>query len=231
MPRGRRISPDNSIQHVLNRGNRRERIFNKPGDYEAFLRLMSEALGRVAMRILAFCLMPNHWHFVLWPESGSSVSAYIGWLSSAHVRHHHEHYGTTGQGHLYQERFKNFLVQNDSHVYTVLRYVEGNAHRAKLVDRAEEWPWSSAGRKSTDRGQALLSEWPISRPQDWIRYVNEGIPSDELAALRNSTCRGTPYGQDHWVRSTTIEYGLESTVRPSNRPPRPHQSVAVRLFE
>ena len=76
MPRTRRISPDNSIQHVLNRGNRREAIFRKPADYEAFLRLMVAGLERVQMRVLAFCLMPNHWH-LLWPQRDGNPSRFM----------------------------------------------------------------------------------------------------------------------------------------------------------
>jgi putative transposase len=231
MPRTGRISPDNSIQHVLNRGNRREAFFKKPQDYEAFLRLMAAGLDRVPMRILAFCLMPNHWHMVVWPETGSAVSAYIGWLSNAHVRHHHQHYGTNGTGHIYQGRFKNFLVQQETHLYNVLRYVEGNAYRASLVKRAEQWRWSSAGRRYTQNGHALLSDWPVPRPQEWTRYVNEGIPPDELASLRHSTRRGTPFGEQHWVKATAVTYGLESTLRPPNRPLQKRLTAAVRLVE
>ena len=218
MPRTRRISPDNSIQHVLNRGNRREAIFRKPQDYEAFLRLMAKGLEKVEMRILAFCLMPNHWHMVLWPEVGSAVSAYIGWLSNVHVRHHHEHYGTTGLGHVYQGRFKNFLVQDGLHTYYVLRYVEANALRANLAERAEQWRWSSLARRCDDNGRRLLTDWPLLRPHDWTRYVNEGIPSEELIELRRSARRGTPYGEPDWVKTAVEQYGLQSTLRAPNRP-------------
>jgi putative transposase len=96
MPRCRRISPDNSIHHVLNRGNRRATIFYKPEDYNAFFNLLSDTMDIVPMRILAVCLMPNHFHFVLWPKGGSDLSAYMQALMSAHVRRYHKHYQTTG---------------------------------------------------------------------------------------------------------------------------------------
>lgn len=187
---------------------------------------MAKGLERVEMRILAFCLMPNHWHMVLWPQVGSAVSAYIGWLSNVHVRHHHCHYGTTGLGHVYQGRFKNFLVQDGVHVYYVLRYVEANALRANLVERAEQWRWSSLARRCDDNGRSLLTEWPVLRPTDWTRYVNEGVREEELLALRRSARRGAPYGEPHWVKLTAEEYGLVSTLRAPNRPPKQrHQSI------
>jgi putative transposase len=218
MPRTRRISPDNSIQHVLNRGNRRETIFRKPQDYEAFLRLMGEGLQRFEMRLLAFCLMPNHWHMVLWPQVGSAVSAYIGWLSNVHVRHHHTHYGTTGHGHVYQSRFKNFLIQDGVSLYYVLRYVEANALRANLVARAEQWRWSSLVRRCDESDRPVLADWPVPRPHDWLHYVNEGIAAEELSQLRRSARRGTPYGDAEWVNLTAEEYGLQSTLRERGRP-------------
>src|SRR5215211_3232645 len=102
MPRTRRIVPPNSVQHVLNRGNRRAEIFKKSADYQAFLNILADGLERAVMRILAVCLMPNHFHLVLWPHSACELSAYMNWIMNAHVRRYHEHYGTTGHGHIYQ---------------------------------------------------------------------------------------------------------------------------------
>jgi putative transposase len=217
MPRIRRISPDNAIHHVLNRGNRRAAIFQKPGDYDAFMNLLCDTLDHVPMRILAVCVMPNHFHLVLWPQKGSELSAYMQWLMNAHVRRHHQHHGTTGLGHIYQGRFKNFMVQSDVHLYNVIRYVEGNALRAGLVADAALWRWSSLARRFTPDGRAYLTEWPVPRPPDWPDFVNTHIPPDELQKLQCSVKRGAPYGDQWWVRKTVKMYGLDSTVRTPGR--------------
>jgi putative transposase len=219
MARTRRVSPDNGIHHVLNRGNRKERIFHNSGDYSRFLNLVADALERTPLRLLAFCVMPNHFHMVVRAESGAALPAYMEWLTSTHVRQHHRQYHTTGQGHIYQERYKNFLIQRDEHLYTVLRYVEANALRAGLVDRAEDWRWSSAADLKSPDGRQLVSDWPVPRPRDWLRYVNRGIPAEELASLRVCARRGRPYGDQGWVTSTATEYGLESTLRPRGHQP------------
>lgn len=170
------------------------------------------------MRLLAFCLMPNHWHLVLWVKNGEALPAYMQWLSTSHVHQHHETYHTTGLGHVYQGRYRNFLIQHETHLYRVLRYVEANAKTANLAERAEQWKWSSAGRRGSADGRALLSEWPVPIPKNWLDYVNRGIPQGELQRLRHSARRGAPYGSEHWVTSMAAAYGLESTLAITGRP-------------
>jgi putative transposase len=92
----------------------------KPADYAAFLRVVAEALAEYPMRILAFTLMPNHWHFVLWPKGDTDLSAFCRWMTHTHSMRWHAHYHTSGTGHIYQGRFKSFPVQADDHFYTVL---------------------------------------------------------------------------------------------------------------
>ena len=217
MPRKRRVSPDNSIHHVLNRGNRRQTIFHKPEDYAAFMNILGETLEKVPMRILAVGLMPNHFHLVLWTDKGSDLSAYMQCSMNVHVRRHHQHYGTTGHGHLYQGRFKNFLIQSDVHLYNVLRYVEGNALRAGLVTDARLWKWSSLALPFTPDGHAYLSPWPVPRPENWADLVNRGMPCEELQLLHRSMKKGVPYGDPDWVRGMVARHGLESTIRIAGR--------------
>ena len=217
MPRRPRISPDGAVHHVINRGNRRARIFHEAGDYKAFFNALTDAMDHVPMRILAACVMPNHFHLVLWPMKGEDLSAYMHWMMNAHIRRYHKHHGTEGLGHLYQGRFKNFIIQADDHLYTVLRYVEGNALRAGLVQRAEDWSWSSLARRFDGNGREYLSDWPVPKPASWTDWVNTSIPADELRALRNSTRRETPFGDPFWVRATVRRYGLESTVNARGR--------------
>ena len=220
MPRPLRQIPDNSVQHVLNRGNRRAAIFHQEADYERFTNLLADASERVPMRLLAFCLMPNHWHLVVWVKRGDQLSAYMQWLASLHVQQHHRTYGTRGLGHLYQARYRNFIVEHESYLYSVLRYVEANARTGNLVQRAQDWRWSSAARVGSADGRALLSDWPAPRPRNWIDYLTNGIPKEELLRLRESARRGTPYGSDSWVEIMAETYGLQSTLASRGRPRR-----------
>src|SRR5947207_1789792 len=147
MPRRPRVAPGGYVYHALNRAVARLPLFQNNGDYEAFERVVDEALARHPIRLLAYCLMPNHWHFVLWPEKDGELTAFLRWLTHTHTQRWHAHYHTAGTGHLYQGRFKSFPIEEDDHLLTVCRYVERNALRAGLVRRAEDWRWSSLGHR------------------------------------------------------------------------------------
>ncbi|HEY7499838.1 MAG TPA: transposase [Vicinamibacterales bacterium] len=200
MSRSARRFIDGLPYHVLNRGNRRQRIFSQHSDYEMFLTTLADALAKVPLRILAFALMPNHFHLVLWPTKGIEISAFMGWFMNAHIRRHHRFSELWGTGHLYQGRYKAFPVQDDGHLLTVLRYVEANAFRARLVHRAEDWHWSSLSRRTSLDGRTLVAASPIGRPDDWLEIVNDQLPSGISDALRASAQRQVPFGDPEWTR-------------------------------
>jgi putative transposase len=216
MPRTARASVGGICYHVLNRGNAQAKVFHKDGDFAAFLQLMAEANERLPMRILGYTLMPNHFHLVLWPHGDGELSRWMQWLMTAHVRRYHRHYH--GSGHVWQGRFKAFPIEQDEHLLMVLRYVERNALRAKLVRRAEAWAWSSLAWRTGGKRPQLLSVWPIVCPRGWLAHVNSVQSAAELAALRKSIARGTPLGSDRWTQTTAARLGLESSLRPRGRP-------------
>ena len=125
------------------------------------------------------------------------MTRFLRWLTNTHTMRWHAHYHSSGTGHVYQGRFKSFPVQidvEDVHLLRTCRYVERNALRAGLVERAELWKWSSLWRRQcgTPEQRGLLAEWPISRPVDWIELVNGPQTEAEMDALRRSVRRGTP---------------------------------------
>jgi putative transposase len=231
MPREARKLPDDRIYHVLNRGNCRMRIFHKRGDFEAFLKLLEEGRRRSGVRILGYCLMDNHWHLVLWPKRGRDLSSFLQWVSTTHVRRWREHRGNDGEGHLYQGRYKSFLVQEDAHFLTVMKYVESNPLRAKMVRRAEDWPWSSLGGAAGSSGvRVQLEEWPVDRPRNWAAAVNEQMEHGVVEKLRVSVKRGRPYGEEQWMKRMVSKLGLETSMREPWRP-RKKRSVKQRVKE
>jgi putative transposase len=216
MPRISRGLVGGCIYHVINRGNGGQVIFHKDADYEAFIDIMTEAKIRYAVKIFAFCLMPNHFHMVLMPRQAEDLSKWMQWLMTSHVRRYHRHYGTSG--HVWQGRYKSFLIQIDSHLLIVLRYVEGNPLRAGLVNSAKDWLWSSYVESIGKRPRLLVDEVPIELPKDWSKYVEEPITEKELEKLRQSVNRQSPYGNPLWQVQVSKEFGLESTIRPIGRP-------------
>ena len=221
MARRLRIDVGGFVYHVLNRRVGRLTLFDRDNDYAAFLKVLGEAHTKLPMRLLAYCLMPNHWHLVLWPQRDGQLAAYMQWLTTTHMRRWHAHHGTRGTGPLYQGRYKSFPIQDDRHFLTVCRYVERNPLRANLVDQAEEWPWSSLGRRRRRLPADWLlplRTWPIAPSSNWTAIVNRAETDAELDALRRSVNRGAPYGEEGWQTRTAQRLQLLSSLRPPWRP-------------
>jgi putative transposase len=221
MPRVPRCAPADLCYHVLNRGNARATVFHGDADYRRFVDLLAEARRRAPMRIVGYCLMPNHVHLVLWPRIDDALGAWMQWLLTTHVRRHHGVHRTGG--HVWQGRYKSFPVESDAHLVAVLRYVEANPVRARLVESAVDWPWSSHRRDA-----AILppDAPPVTLPADWTAYVDAPQPSAEIAGVRTSVGRGAPYGRPNWVHRTAEILGLASALRPRGRPPT-RRTVAI----
>lgn len=227
MPRTSRSAAGGYCYHVLNRGNARRTVFRKPADYDAFVELLTEAQERMPMRLLAWCLMPNHFHLVLWPRADGDLSRYMMWLMTAQVRRYHHHYRSSG--HIWQGRFKSFPIQEDEHLLTVLRYVERNPLRANLVTKAQNWLWSSAARPRP--GLPELDPGPVARQVGWLRYLNEPQTEAEVKRMSESIQRGRPYGEASWVKRVAGRLGLESSLRPRGRPRKVEKGQKPSLFE
>jgi putative transposase len=193
-------------------------VFHKPEDYASFCQLLQEAGGRVRMRLLAYCLMPNHFHLALWPRQDEDLSRFMQWLLTAHVRRYHRHYRSGG--HVWQGRFKAFPIQQDDHLVTVLRYIERSPLRAGVVVRAEDWLWSSLVRRREAQGGVSVDASPVPLPRQWARWVNEPMTDAEVESLRRSVNRGTPFGTEAWTRRMAERLGLEASLRPRGRPPK-----------
>lgn len=215
MPRTARASVGGVIYHALNRGNRREDVFHKPADYDAFVEAIADARKRVPVDVFGYCLMPNHFHLVLRPHEDGDLGRWMRWLLTAHAARYHRHYETTG--HVWQGRFKAFPIQDDDHLTTVLRYVERNPLRAELVARAEHWKWSSLP-AWLSHDPLLWRGKPTARGPNWVERVNDPLSVAELRRLRESVGRERPFGSESWTLKTAAQLGLESTLRPQGRP-------------
>ncbi len=219
MPRRKRKNLGNIVYHVLNRANGRLRLFKKAGDFEAFERVLAEGLEHFPMRLLGYCLMGNHWHLLLWPREDGDLSTFMQWVTMTHSQRWHAAHGTAGMGHLYQGRFKSFPVQSNEYYLTVMRYIESNPLRAKLVQSSKDWQWSSlAIRQCKEKEGLVLSNGPMSLPKNWLGLVDILSKETDLKKLENCIRRGSPCGSDVWVMRTANRLELESTLRPRGRP-------------
>jgi putative transposase len=221
MARKPRFSPGGLAYHVMNRTWQGVELFEDDADYQAFEKVLAEAVDRHrGIRLCAYCLMPNHFHLVVWPKADGQLSRFMQWLSMTHAARWHAHRQTGGRGHLYQSRFRSFPIQQDDHFLGVCRYVERNALRANLVSKAQDWRWSSLWTRPDRRSTIgmMLSPWPVAMPARWTTWVNQVQTEAELAALRRSRDRGQPYGEARWTERTAKALGTESSLRSPGRP-------------
>ena len=235
MPRSTRAAAGGVVYHVLNRANAGMPLFERDEDYALFEKVLSEAHQRVGMRTLGYCVMPNHWHLVLWPRGDGDLSQFVRWLTVTHTQRRHAIRGTAGTGHVYQGRFKSFpvqrrrpsaarrgagVVQTEDPFWTVLGYVERNALRAGLVSRAEDWRWCSLWRRTYGGAElrSLLTDPSEGFPADWLARVNQRESEDVLMRVSECIARGRPFGQAGWVKRTATRCGLTSTLLPRGRP-------------
>jgi len=220
MPRANRTDIGGYCYHIINRANARLPIFFKEEDYVLFEKVLEEAKEKYSMQVLAYCLMPNHFHLVLLPENDGDLGRFMQWLTLTHTQRWHQKNNTKGSGHLYQGRYKSFIIEKDSHLLAVLRYVERNALRAKLVKKAETWKFCSLSRRlnGSIEQKKLLAEWPVSEPGDYLSLVNTHQPKEEEEKIRLSVVKGNPYGSESWSARVIKKFGIESTVRLPWRP-------------
>jgi putative transposase len=203
--------------HVTQRGNRRLLTFLCVDDYLLYLALLAEWCGRYHVEIWAYCLMPNHVHLVLVPETADGLRRAIG---EAHRRYTLEINRREGwRGHLWQGRFASF-VMDDRYLLAAARYVELNPVRAGLVARAEDHPWSSARAHLLCRADGIVRVAPLlDRVRDWRAFLgtldDPGVRDD----IRGHETTGRPLGNDAFVEQ--IERSLGRILKPGKRgPPR-----------
>ena len=182
MPRPARLVLPGLPHHVTQRGNARDRTFFGPDDYRLYLGLLRGACRKSGTAVWAWCLMPNHVHLILVPAGEDGLRAT---LAPLHTRYAQEINRREGRcGHLWQGRFASFPM-DDAHLHACLRYVELNPVRARLADRPEDWPWSSARAHLGLAGDGLTDLAATGgRVRDWRAFLDEGLDEDDREAIR-----------------------------------------------
>jgi len=198
MPRRPGRASGRFVFHVLNRAVQNVVIFRSPDEYTQFLGLTAQAATRFGVRILAYCIMPNHWHIVVWPQSDDGLSRFMHWLTGTHAQVWRAAHESTGRGAVYQGRFKAIAVQCDRHFLILCRYVERNAVRARLVERAQDWEWCSASPLAVHPERPRISPWPVPRPVGWVLYLEEELFDKSVARIRAAIQRGEHFGDEPW---------------------------------
>jgi putative transposase len=199
-------------------------VFRKPGDFAAFLTALSDLKERKPFELFGYCLLNNHFHLLIRPLE-TPISRLLQSLLVSHTQRYHKHHHSSG--HVWQGRFKSPVIQDDEHLLTVLRYIEANPLRAKIVERAEDYPYSSYRVHGLGEPSELvdglipyeqLSPYARVRQRKWAATVHLPQEEESLAAIRRSAERGLPYGSEAWVKRLSKQLGIDLAIRPRGRP-------------
>lgn len=188
MPRPLRFLPPGTVAHVVNRGNDKRRLFSSAREFEDFMGLVVWTKRRVPVRIPAYCVMSNHWHFAFWVEREGDVSEFLHRLTTTHAKSWRQRTNTVGEGHVYQDRFHSSNVYTERYYFNLVRYIEQNPFRASLVEASKDWRWSSLAER-LGYPRCILDEGPTPLPTDWVRMVDDTIEEQTLAEIRKSLQR------------------------------------------
>jgi putative transposase len=213
------------VYHALNRGNNRTDVFCDDEDRLAFLDALANTRDRYPFRLFGYCLMTNHFHLLLRPEVGQSISRILQSLTVTHTWRYHKRHQTSG--HVWQGRFKSPVIQDDAHLLVVLRYIEANPVRAKIVKDPADYPWSSFPSHGLGRDDPLVSPFPewdelgrteAERRKRWRAKVVAAQNETELMTVRDSLRSGRPFGALEWTEHMAKRLKIELVPRPRGRP-------------
>lgn len=191
MPRSRRIVIPNCALHVVNRGNDRSCVFPQDVDYASFLALLREGREQFPIKIYGYNLIHTHFHLILAAADRAALSAYMHFVERSHACDLRACAQSIGGGHVFQRRFWSAVIDGDRYFLNALRYVEANALRASIVQRAEDWPWGSLWERQTGE-RDLLCRLPVRLPESWTTIVNVPQQATDLAEIRAPRKRGRP---------------------------------------
>ncbi len=209
MPRQPRLVVPGMPHHVTQRGSRKQQTFFNDNDYIAYIKFLAEQLPTAKADVLAYCLMPNHVHLILVPETKESLAKLLRKVHGRYARRINRR--NAWQGHLWQERFHSF-VMDESHLLAAAKYVELNPVRAGLCVSAQEWRWSSANFHLGASTDALVSSNGMGRyVDDWRSYLEESIPDSQIKKLRQHSYNGLPAGSKSFIQTLEASTGRKLT--------------------
>ena len=206
MPRIARIVIPHYPHHVTQRGNRRQRVFFNDEDYIFYKKTIAAALSQAQVELWAYCLMPNHVHLVVVPETEEGLCDLFSKAHRDYTRRINFREGW--RGHLWQERFHSF-VMDENYLLATVRYVELNPVRAGLCRCAEDWPWSSVHAHLKGEDDELVTVKPmLNLVNDWLEYLGQQDP-DAHKSIRMHTNTGRPLGDDALIEKVEAITGRD----------------------
>ncbi|MCX5850004.1 MAG: transposase [Deltaproteobacteria bacterium] len=217
MPRLARITAIGYPHHVTQRGNYRQRVFKTNNDYKQYLSWLNEYSEKNSLDIWAYCLMPNHVHFICVPQKIDSLARTFNTLHMRYSQYMNKKQGACG--HLWQGRFFSCIL-DEKHLFAAVRYVENNPVRAGIVKSQGEYHWSSAKGHINKGGDLILCKKSFLHDdiEDWLSYLNSGEDNNIVECIRKKTRVGQPYGEDGFMIKLEKKLGMKLSKGKPGRP-------------
>ncbi|MHB1100107.1 MAG: transposase, partial [Burkholderiales bacterium] len=203
---------------------RRDDVFFTDEDREAYLLWLKEYSDKSKVEVLAYCLMTNHVHLVAVPETDDGLQRMLKPLNMRYAQRINR--AQNWKGHVWQGRFFSSPLDDD-YLWATVRYVERNPVRAGIVDRAENYRWSSAAAHCGIRSDGVLdlkSRWSkqFAAVEDWSAWLSEADEMEKVRILRQNSEKGLPCGNLDFIQRLGLIVGRMLEFRPQGRP-RKHE--------
>lgn len=201
--------------HVTQRGNRRGTTFFEDDDFSVYRDLLAEAARAAGSSIWSYCLMPNHVHLIVVPSDVDGLRATFANVHRRYARRINARERWTG--HLWQGRF-GAVAMDETHLIHAARYVALNPVRARLADRVDDWPWSSARAHFAGTDDELVEVAPLlERVGDFAAFVASAEDQQATRALRMAETTGRPLGSQSWIANLEERTGRQLAAKPRGR--------------
>jgi putative transposase len=200
MPRIARAIAAGFPHHVVQRGNNKEKVFFHKKDREKYLSLLKKYSDKWDSPILAYCLMSNHVHLLTRPKNEESLYKMMQGVTLCYTQHINKEHKRTGR--LWESRYHSCIVDKEKYLWAAARYIEQNPIRAKIVEKAEDFPYSSARAHIAGRADNILGEelFKDAQMKDYIAFIRESITEEEMNRLKYSTRTGRPFGREEFIK-------------------------------
>ena len=220
MPRIARITEIDFPHHIVQRGNNRQRIFFDDNDKKKYLDLLRRYSEECSCKINAYCLMPNHIHMILIPLLINALSKMMQKLSLGYTQYINKKYKRTGR--LWECRFYSSLIEKEMYLWAACRYIARNPVRAKIVEKIEEYKWSSASARyyyKVEQSNFVAPIWHDNlEKQEYMKFLDQPDNENDLTIIRKTILKGTPLGSANFIKCISEKLGITIKTKPKGRP-------------
>jgi putative transposase len=218
MPRIARIVGHGYPHHVVQRGNNKDNVFLDDNDFKAYLELVEKYSEKSESSVLSYCLMTNHSHLLLKPMKGNSLAKMMQGISLCYTQYFNRRYSRTGR--LWECRYHSSIIEEDAYLWAVSRYIERNPVRAGMIEKPEDYKYSSGAAHLLGEDSSIIKEAIFEDKErgQYVKFMNDSAGDEQAEDIRRKTRLGHPLGSTEFIEKISKKVGRDLTFRPKGRP-------------